>query len=632
MHFLLLHHHSFHRPPSPHTITHRRTMRVLGIRLPRVMYGLVALVVVLLFFNIIKVFGPSSAGLQTMGSSIAAPDFLGLFSQAQEQFKDTSSGPGDQSASVGANGGPESREAEALRAAQKENAAKLDQKMNGDVNPENKDPAKSDAGAAPGLDAPVAQGEDSLAESLDRAASGGSPASSDPDAAAASNDIDSLNLKKGGAEAAKGSCGTAHQFVIMIDAGSSGSRVHVYEFDVCSQPPVLVHETFHMLKPGLSSFDTDTNGAAHSLDPLLEIAVRVVPDDVKACTPIAVKATAGLRLLGDQKSDLILDAVKTHLTGSYPFAVVQGNGIEIMGGDDEGVYAWVTANYLLGNIGSGNKVGTSAIFDLGGGSTQIVFEPSFELDEEMAPGEHQYDLTFDDNTYSLYQFSHLGFGLNQARNAINSLLVEEAIQNSKIVRGDTLSPHKLISPCLPQGTVVENVKVQMPSGFEYTIEFSGPSKPSSLQCRWLADQILKKDGDCAQPPCSIDGAHQPSLVHAFKSTNDIYAFSYFFDRTQKLGLPSTFTLKQLKDLSKSVCKGPNEWQKAFANEQIVEELRSDSLYCQDLTYMVALLQTGYNIPLHRELKAVERIANNEIGWCLGAALPLIKSDSWSCRN
>lgn len=79
----------------------------------------------------------------------------------------------------------------------------------------------------------------------------------------------------------------------MIDAGSSGSRVHVYEFDTCSSPPALVKETFEMLKPGLSSYDTDTVGAAKSLDKLLDIAVETVPKDKQDVHQLLLKLLLG---------------------------------------------------------------------------------------------------------------------------------------------------------------------------------------------------------------------------------------------------------------------------------------------------------------------------------------------------
>ncbi|KAG1056608.1 hypothetical protein G6F42_028810 [Rhizopus arrhizus] len=124
-----------------------------------------------------------------------------------------------------------------------------------------------------------------------------------------------------------------------------------------------------MLEPGLSSFADDAEGAADSLEELLQIAVDSVPKSMQHCTPIAVKATAGLRLLGAEKSDRILQAVRSRLQDKYPFPIAD---IEIMDGKDEGVYAWITVNYLLGNLKASERSKSAATFDLGGASTQIV--------------------------------------------------------------------------------------------------------------------------------------------------------------------------------------------------------------------------------------------------------------------
>lgn len=124
----------------------------------------------------------------------------------------------------------------------------------------------------------------------------------------------------------------ATEYAVMIDAGSSGSRVHVYRFKVCHDP-VLEDEVFHMLSPGLSSFKEDAQGAAQSLSKLMEIAVKSVPKESQSCTPIAVKATAGLRMLPGQQSKNILGAVRKYLE-TYPFPIAN---IEIMEGKDEGM-------------------------------------------------------------------------------------------------------------------------------------------------------------------------------------------------------------------------------------------------------------------------------------------------------
>ena len=71
-----------------------------------------------------------------------------------------------------------------------------------------------------------------------------------------------------------------------------------------------------MTQPGLSSFAGNPEGAARSLDVLLDEAVRVVPKAMDACTPVAVKATPGLRLLPECAD--ILSVVEERIR-SYAF-------------------------------------------------------------------------------------------------------------------------------------------------------------------------------------------------------------------------------------------------------------------------------------------------------------------------
>jgi hypothetical protein len=141
------------------------------------------------------------------------------------------------------------------------------------------------------------------------------------------------------------------RFALMVDAGSTGSRIHVYRFRVCGTGmPKLENESFHFLLPGLSSYAGDPKGAAESLRPLLQAAVDEIPESDRSCTPISVKATAGLRLLGERESGDILAEVERFLREDWPFAVVgkkgSGEGVGIMDGKDEGVFAWITINYV----------------------------------------------------------------------------------------------------------------------------------------------------------------------------------------------------------------------------------------------------------------------------------------------
>jgi len=91
----------------------------------------------------------------------------------------------------------------------------------------------------------------------------------------------------------------------MIDTGSTGSRIHIYKFSYCGPTAAYEYETFKMTQPGLSAFASDPVAAAQSLDGLLNEAVRIVPLQLRSCTPVAVKATAGLRFLpGNQSGEM----------------------------------------------------------------------------------------------------------------------------------------------------------------------------------------------------------------------------------------------------------------------------------------------------------------------------------------
>ncbi|KAF2863083.1 nucleoside phosphatase GDA1/CD39 [Piedraia hortae CBS 480.64] len=439
------------------------------------------------------------------------------------------------------------------------------------------------------------------------------------------------------------------QYALMIDAGSTGSRIHVYRFNNCGPTPELEDEVFEMTAKkeggsGLSSYGSDAEGAARSLDPLMEVAIKSVPAKVRKCSPLAVKATAGLRKLGTEKSEAILKAVRHRLETQYPFPVVseERGGVEVMDGKDEGVYAWITTNYLLGKIGGPDKTPTAAVFDLGGGSTQIVFQPIFKgsssggMPETMKEGDHKYKLSFGGREFELYQHSYLGYGLMEARNNLHRTVVQGLYENHADTSSQWLN-EPIANPCLHPGTS-RQVKVALednhPLGKTVTVNMTGPSKGSPAQCRALAEKTLNKEAACAIAPCAFNGVHQPALEKTF-AREDVYLFSYFYDRTQPLGMPESFTLRELHELTHRVCQGKSSgaWSVFESIPGAMDELDGRPEHCLDLNFMLALLHTGYDMPIDREVKIAKKIKGNELGWCLGASLPLLsmKGKGWECR-
>ncbi|KAF8650978.1 hypothetical protein AX16_004993 [Volvariella volvacea WC 439] len=476
------------------------------------------------------------------------------------------------------------------------------------------------------------------------------------------------------------------QYALMIDAGSTGSRIHIYKFNNCHTRggngggggPTYEYEVFKMTQPGLSAYATDPTGAAESLDVLLDEALRVVPKSLHACTPVAVKATAGLRLLPGTQSRDILEAVEKRLTAKYPFRIKEHGGVVIMDGKDEGVFAWITANYLLGTIGGGGGSSnegdggldsdasgissldsTYAVLDLGGASTQIVFEPTFSQGlgaEGLLEGEHKYELDFGGQRHVLYQHSYLGYGLMKARDHVHKLVefmdsirvgsMGHTAGNGNVEGAENL---RIVgNPCLAQGTRKTVKIVDERTGETRSILMDGEQIGGFEACDRIIQLVMAKDSICNVKPCSFNGVYQPSLLETFPS-GKVLLLSYFYDRLNPiLSVTSPgptkpkITISTLSTLAEQVCLGHASWSKHFSPsseadagaqtryDDLVEELEGRPEWCLDLTFMHGLLRLGYEFEDEREVVIGKRIDGTELGWCLGATLEMIAGEL-SCR-
>ncbi|KAG8227954.1 hypothetical protein J437_LFUL008761, partial [Ladona fulva] len=162
-----------------------------------------------------------------------------------------------------------------------------------------------------------------------------------------------------------------HTHAVIIDAGSTGSRVLAFTFHQSYGGNLkLDKELFVEVKPGLSSFADNPEKGAETIVELLNKAKEEIPPAAWKDTPLTIKATAGLRLLPSHKAENLLNEVREVCLASE-FHCTNAS-VSIMDGVDEGLFSWFTVNFLLDRLG-GNADNTVAALDLGGGSTQITF-------------------------------------------------------------------------------------------------------------------------------------------------------------------------------------------------------------------------------------------------------------------
>ena len=378
------------------------------------------------------------------------------------------------------------------------------------------------------------------------------------------------------------------KYAIMMDGGSTGSRIHVYEFLYCDNEVMkLKNEIFREVKPGLSEFDAGES-AAKSLGPLLDIAAEHIPKEFHSSTPIALKATAGLRLIPEAKADDILKSI-AKLFQNYKFKTNK-DSVSIIDGKDEAILAWYTVNFLAGKLNQNQE--TAVTLEMGGGSVQVVAQT-----EKKGTAEYYETFKHAGRKFDLYRHSYLGYGLMEARKRI----VQHFVENHD---------HSAGFPCYPVG---QKVVFASENGDTELVGNEGGWQ----ECKKVIEGILDTDAVCLQEPCSINGIHQPNINNAEK----IFVFSFFYDRIHILGFPTASTLEEVEQKLEKLCSINTN-----TSEIELETLavRANNFYCLDLGFIYLLLKEGFKIDEKKELQIAKRVEGFEIGWSLGAAIKMLE--------
>ncbi|KAL5553849.1 hypothetical protein UlMin_041250, partial [Ulmus minor] len=396
------------------------------------------------------------------------------------------------------------------------------------------------------------------------------------------------------------------RYGIVIDGGSTGTRIHVFNYEVEAQTPVFDFGKDGLasmrVSPGLSSFSEDPEAAGWSLTELLEFGKGRVPKEFWGKTDVRLMATAGLRLLDLGAQDRILDSCRRVLrTSGFNF---RDDWASVITGSDEGVYAWVVANYALGTLG-GDPVQTTGIIELGGASAQVTFVSS-----EPMPLEFSRTVKVGNLTYNLYSHSFLHFGQNVAYDSLREALTLGEFDSAAKSPQDGMK----IDPCTPKGYQhsTESSKLSPGSLDEKNTHLSPlQSKGNFSACRSTALMMLQKGKDeCSYPHCYIGSTFMPKLQGKFLATENFFHTSKFFGLSQK-----TF-LSDLIVAGQQFCG--EDWSKLKRRYNALED--EDLLrYCFSSAYIVALLHDSFGIYLDEErIVVANQVKNIPLDWALGA--------------
>ncbi|KAJ5121228.1 uncharacterized protein N7515_009189 [Penicillium bovifimosum] len=313
------------------------------------------------------------------------------------------------------------------------------------------------------------------------------------------------------------------RYGVVLDAGSSGTRVHVYQWlrnpiarqkagpeELKSLPEIKTKEAWtKKIRPGVSSFahKPELIGPDH-LAELLDHAKSIIPAEDAKDTPIFLLATAGMRLLGNLERQILLDQICSFARHNSDFLLPDcGAHIQVIPGVTEGLYGWIATNYLMGAFDApekhdhGKGHNTYGFLDMGGASAQIAFAPNATEAEKHAEDLKLLRLrNIDGSTqeHRVFVTSWLEFGVHEARRRYL-----EAMQTAA---GPSVK--ELPDPCLPSGlrTALDGKDV---SGNEVEPYLLGTGKFD--ECLRQTFPLLDKDAPCADDPCLLNGIHVPAI-------------------------------------------------------------------------------------------------------------------------
>ncbi|CAF3614374.1 unnamed protein product [Adineta steineri] len=428
---------------------------------------------------------------------------------------------------------------------------------------------------------------------------------------------------------------------IVIDCGSSGSRLYIYvwpehsgkENELLQIKQLLDKQGLPVVKklePGLSSMADTPANATEYLTSLLDFAARTIPPDKHRDTPLYILATAGLRFLTPNKQKQLLEDLFNDIVRDYHFQIEKTH-IQVISGKLEGIFSWIAINYVLGrfqsnetaesiSVSDGNSVSISkkrpstvGILDMGGASAQIAFEVSVDTPiegEEVAEFSLGYDEHQETFKYKIYVTTFLGYGANKAFEKYIDRIISIALENST-----SNSSHIVMNDadCLPRGYSANYTRKNK------TITIIGEGDFSN--CAKHLVTLLNVNVTCKRQPCSVNGVYQPTINY---DAQDFYGFSEFWYTMEdilKIGGP--YGRQTFLNASTNYCNSNwtdiRQW---YNNKQFPKaDLNRLLLQCFKSAWLYAFLHDGLKFPVnYQRLRSASLVNNNDVQWTLGAIL------------
>eukprot|EP01096_Ripella_sp_DP13-Kostka_P007492 TRINITY_DN2727_c0_g1_i1.p1 TRINITY_DN2727_c0_g1~~TRINITY_DN2727_c0_g1_i1.p1 ORF type:complete len:505 (+),score=212.03 TRINITY_DN2727_c0_g1_i1:97-1515(+) len=383
----------------------------------------------------------------------------------------------------------------------------------------------------------------------------------------------------------------ALQYGIVIDLGSSGSRVNIFCWNSSvpvQSAPLGQQSWYKEVKPGISTFANNTDAIPAYLNPLMDYATAnlLLVNATLNETAIFLLATAGMRLLTTTQQDAILTEVRSFIHNDTQF-LFEDDWTQVLSGTQEAIFDWVTVQQIL----SINKIPgpTVGIVDEGGASLEVAFVPSNF--KGNADNQFIFDVEFNGDDYKLYAYSYLNYGKNEALKNVEKLIINS--QDISTVAND---------PCLLDGDSRKSV-------YNSSVTLFGTG--NLTECRDFVGQFINHVN---APNTAINNTYQPLLV----ATDKLYGLDSVDDVASFFGVTQDFTTDKLEDSTAEFCS--LSYAQAVEDYGVISGGIPLGDFCFQGIYTELMLEAIGVQPDLTQLTTVEYLYGDEVSWALGAMI------------
>ena len=401
------------------------------------------------------------------------------------------------------------------------------------------------------------------------------------------------------------------QYGCFVDAGSSSSRVYIYNWpkDYLNSIPIITQlNKSERYTPALGKTKND-----EEIENIVNIYINFCEKGINNFSnksanikksPFFLKATAGMRKLSENEQNKKINIVRNLIKNSK-FLFDEDDWIRVINGRDEGIYGWVSLNYLKNILNENNNEGkiikkTFGVIESGGSSIEVTFLPETKNNKDFENDISNIQLGI--INYNVYSHVYDFYGQDDSYEKLLKLLIKNN-------NNDEIISH----PCLGKGfnTTYND------SGILYN--FYG--NYNETLCLNLTYEILNitectKIEDSDSAICTMNGVKQPKFNEnqKFYGMGSLTYMGNFFG----FGKNDYYSPKEVLETAVDYCNEDASKVKE-ENPNISEDYLKIYCYCGHYYYNMFIYSLGFD-ENWKSIIFSNEVNNTESGWNFGSMI------------